>query len=100
MEKSVHEMLESSEFRAMVRKRWTISIVLTLCLFVLYYGYILLIAYDKDFLKTKIGEVTTLGIPMGVGVIIGAWALTAIYVLWANKVHDVEVQGLKDRLKK
>ena len=100
MEKSVHEMLESSEFRGMVRKRWTISIVLTLCLFVLYYGYILLIAYDKDFLKTKIGEVTTLGIPMGVGVIIGAWALTAIYVLWANKVHDVEVQGLKDRLKK
>ncbi len=98
--KSVHEMLESAEFKSMVAKRWTVSILLTAVLFVLYYGYILLIGYDKDFLKTKIGEVTTLGIPLGVGVIVGAWVLTAIYVVWANKTHDVEVDRLKDLVRK
>ncbi len=93
-------MLASPEFRSMIAKRWTISIVLTAVLFVLYYGYILLIAVDKTFLARKIGEFTTLGIPVGVGVIVGAWVLTAIYVVWANKVHDVEVRNLKDKVKR
>jgi uncharacterized membrane protein (DUF485 family) len=100
MEKSVHEMLESQAFKGMVKKRWTVSIILTLCLFLLYYGYIMLVAVNKPFLAQKIGKYTTLGIPMGVGVIIGAWVLTAIYVVWANTVHDVEVERLKGQVKK
>jgi uncharacterized membrane protein (DUF485 family) len=95
-----HEMLSSPDFKAMVRKRWTISIALTVLLFVLYYGYILLVAYDKPLLARKIGTVTTLGIPVGVGVIVGAWLLTAIYVMWANTVHDDEVKRLKDQVKR
>jgi uncharacterized membrane protein (DUF485 family) len=97
--KSTREMLQSEEFRRLVSRRWTVSIVLLICLFVLYYGYILLIAFDKPFLAQKIGESTTLGIPLGVGVIVGSWVLTAIYVLWANG-HDVEVARLKDQVKK
>jgi uncharacterized membrane protein (DUF485 family) len=100
MSKTTHEMLASPEFKAMVKKRWTISIVLTALLFLLYYGYILLVAYNKPLLATKIGAVTTLGIPVGVGVIVGAWLLTAIYVLWANTVHDDEVKRLKDQVKR
>ena len=98
--KSPREMLDSPEFKSMVTRRWTISIVLTALLFVLYYGYILLIAVDKAFLARKIGEFTTLGIPVGVGVIAGAWVLTAIYVVWANRVHDVEVRKLKYLVKR
>ncbi len=97
--KTTHEMLESHEFKSLVSKRWTISVILTILLFVIYYGYILLIGYDKAFLAQKIGEVTTIGIPMGVAVIILSWVLTVIYVLWANNVYDVEVQKLKDQLK-
>ena len=100
MQKTAHEMLQSQEFKSMVAKRWTVSIVLTALLFVLYYGYILLVAYDKPLLARKIGEVTTLGIPIGVGVIVGAWVLTATYVVWANKVHDTEVKRLKDQVKR
>ena len=100
MEKSIHEMLESQAFKGMVTKRWTVSIILSLCLFLLYYGYIMLVAVNKPFLAQKIGKYTTLGIPMGVGVIIGAWVLTAIYVVWANTVHDVEVEKLKGQVKK
>ena len=97
--KSTREMLSSEEFKRLVSRRWTISILLLVCLFVLYYGYILLIAFDKPFLAQKIGEYTTLGIPLGVGVIVGAWVLTAIYVVWANG-HDVEVARLKAQVNK
>jgi uncharacterized membrane protein (DUF485 family) len=98
MPKSTHEMLESPEFKQLVRGKWTISIILTLLLFVVYYGYIVLVATDKSFLAQKIGQYTTLGIPLGVGVIVAAWLLTAIYVIWANRVHDVEVKRLVDDL--
>lgn len=100
MPKSTHEMLESPEFKQLVRGKWTISIILTLLLFVVYYGYIVLIATDKAFLAQKIGQYTTLGIPFGVGVIVAAWLLTAIYVVWANRVHDVEVKRLVEDLQK
>jgi uncharacterized membrane protein (DUF485 family) len=99
MPKTTHEMLESPEFKQLVRGKWTISIILTLLLFVVYYGYILLIATDKSFLAQKIGQYTTLGIPLGVGVIVASWVLTAIYVIWANRVHDVEVSRLLDEMK-
>jgi uncharacterized membrane protein (DUF485 family) len=91
-------MLDSAEFKRMVSKRWTVSIVLTLALFVMYYGYILLIAWDKPALARKIGESTTVGIPAGVGVILVSWVLTAIYVVWANRRYDVEVRRLKDQV--
>lgn len=98
MKRSPREMLESTEFRTLVSRRWMVSIVLTLALFVMYYGYILLIAWDKPFLARKVGESTTLGIPAGVAVILLSWVLTAIYVVWANRKYDVEVRRLKDQV--
>jgi uncharacterized membrane protein (DUF485 family) len=95
MKQTARQMLDSPEFKAMVAKRWAVSVALTLVLFVIYYGYIVAIAVDKAFLARKIGEVTTLGIPLGVGVILASWVLTAVYVVWANKVHDPEVRKLK-----
>ena len=76
MEKSAREMLDSAEFRGVVRRRWRVSLALTAALFVVYYGYILLIATDKTLVARRIGEVTTLGIPLGIGVIGLSWALT------------------------
>jgi uncharacterized membrane protein (DUF485 family) len=98
MKQTARQMLDSPEFKAMVTKRWTISVILTAILFVIYYGYIVLIAVDKAFMAQKIGEVTTLGIPLGVAVILLSWVLTAIYVIWANKVHDPEVRDLKSKV--
>jgi uncharacterized membrane protein (DUF485 family) len=99
MPKSTHEMLESPDFKRLVRGKWTIAIILTIVLFIVYYGYILLIAGNKAFLAQRIGEYTTLGIPIGVGVIVAAWVLTYIYVVWANRVHDAEVSRLVDEMK-
>ena len=47
MHKSVREILDSAEFRHLVTRRWRVSLLLTRLLFVLYYGYILLIALNK-----------------------------------------------------
>lgn len=97
--KSVHELLESHDFKALVAKRWSVSMILLVLLFVGYYGFILLIGSNKELMSTKVGEVTTLGIPLGVGVIVFAWILTAFYVGWANKSYDPEVDRLKGQLK-
>jgi uncharacterized membrane protein (DUF485 family) len=96
--KSSHEVLASPDFALLVSRRWSFSILLTACLFVLYYGFILLVALDKPFLATKVGEATTLGIPLGVAVIVLSWVLTAAYVRWANRAHDSEVERLRKEM--
>jgi uncharacterized membrane protein (DUF485 family) len=96
---TAHEVIESKEFKALVSLRWKVSMVLLVLLFASYYGYILLVATAKDFVSQKVGEVTTLAIPLGVAAIVIAWVLTAVYVAWANKSYDPEVERLKGMLK-
>ena len=95
MKQTTRQMLDSPEFKRIAARRWTVSIILIVALFVIYYGYIVLIAVDKPFMAQRIGEATTLGIPLAVAVIVLAWVLTAIYVVWANSVHDPDVGDLK-----
>ena len=98
MAKTAREIVESQRFKALVRKRWSVSIVLTLLLFVLYYGYILVVAYAKPLLAVKVGTYTTLGIVLGVVTIVGSWLLTVVYVVWANTSYDREVNSIKKEL--
>jgi uncharacterized membrane protein (DUF485 family) len=97
---SVAEVIESADFKHLVRRRWTVSTTLLVLLFLTYYGYILLIPYAPEFMKARIGEVTTRAIPIGVGVIVIAFVLTAFYVGWANAKYDPEVARLKAQLLK
>ena len=97
--KSAHEVVESADFKALVAKRWKVSMALLVLLFVSYYGFVVLVATAKDFVNQKVGEVTTLAIPLGLAAIVIAWALTAFYVAWANKSYDPEVERLKSQLK-
>jgi uncharacterized membrane protein (DUF485 family) len=91
-------LLASSAFRQLVIRRWRVSTLLTALLFVLYYGYILLIAVNKPLLAVRPWGVTPIGIPLGAAVIVGSWLLTAIYIVWANRHYDPEVQRLRDVL--
>jgi uncharacterized membrane protein (DUF485 family) len=99
MLKSVHEIVNSPKFKKLVVTRWSVSFVLTFLLFVVYYGYILLIAYNKEFLAEKVGVYTNYGILLGVLVIVLAWVLTFIYVLWANFSYDKRVEELKKEIR-
>jgi len=92
------QVLDSPEMGQLVTRRWTVSLLLTAALFLAYYGFILLVALDKELLARRVGAVTTLGIPLAVAVIVVAWALTAIYVWWANRAYDPAVDELKRKL--
>ena len=92
-------LLESPAFKQLVVRRWRVSLLLTAALFVLYYGYILLIALNKPLVSTRIGAATPVGIPLGAAVILGSWALTAIYIYWANRHYDGEVARLRDEFR-
>jgi uncharacterized membrane protein (DUF485 family) len=97
--KSARDVLDAPEFHRLVSRRWRVSLILTACLFVLYYGYIVLIATQKAFLSRRLGESMTIGIPIGAAVIVGAWVLTAAYVVWANRRYDREVARLRALIK-
>jgi uncharacterized membrane protein (DUF485 family) len=98
MAKTAHEIIHSERFKSLVRTRWSVSIVLTVLLFLLYYGFILLAAYNKPLLASKVGQYTTLGIVLGALTIVGSWTLTVVYVLWANARYDREVDAIKHEL--
>jgi uncharacterized membrane protein (DUF485 family) len=62
---------------------------LTLAMLVVYYGYIALIAFNKPFLSQPLGTgVTTIGVPIGMAVIVFTIVITGIYVRRANDRFD------------
>lgn len=71
--------------------RWRLALLLTAVMTVVYVGFILLIAFDKPLLGTILMPGLSLGILLGVLVIITAWALIVIYVRWANTHYDHRV---------
>lgn len=66
------------------------AIIMTILMMLTYYGYIILIAFDKELLAKKLGAgmTTSLGIPLGLGVIVITIILTNIYVRRANTEFD------------
>lgn len=77
------------KYHELRRKRNGFGWLLTAFMMVVYYGYIALIAFDKSFLAQPVGAgVTTLGIPIGMGVILFTIVITGIYVRRANSEFD------------
>ena len=86
------------KYHELRRKRNSFGWLLTALMMVVYYGYIALIAFNKPFLAQPIGAgVTSLGIPIGMGVIIFTIVITGIYVRRANSEYDALTRDiLKD----
>ena len=86
------------KYQALKRKRGGFGWLLTLLMLPAYYGFIGLIAFDKEFLAKPIGAgVTTLGIPIAFGVIVFTIAITGLYVRRANGEYDrLTAEILKD----
>jgi uncharacterized membrane protein (DUF485 family) len=82
---------------ALARKRWRVAASLTAAMLVAYFGFILLVAFDKPLMGRILTPGLSLGILLGALVIVVAWALTGIYVLWANGSYDRAVHRLKQR---
>lgn len=93
---SAAELANDERFERLVRRRNRFAWWLSGCMLVIYFGFILLIAFRRDILALPIGDgVTTLGIPVGLGVILSGIALTTIYVWRANRVYDPELEALR-----
>lgn len=97
----IEKIKSHPKYQELQSKRNGFGWMLTILMLIVYYGYIALIAFDKAFLAKPIGDgVTTLGIPLGMGVIVFTIVITAIYVRRANHEYDALTQDiLKDATK-
>ena len=87
---SNHSRIEQDpNYQELVRRRSSLGWSLSLIMLVIYFGFILLVAYAPKFLGTPLGTgVMTIGIPIGLFVILSAFLLTGIYVSKANSKYD------------
>lgn len=94
----IEKIQRHPKYQELRAKRNRMGLFLTILMLVVYYGYIGLIAFDKAFLAQPLGAgVTSLGIPIGLGVIIFTIVITVIYVRRANNEYDAMTQAiLKD----
>jgi uncharacterized membrane protein (DUF485 family) len=82
-------ILNDPNYQELKSKRSRFGWWLTLAMMVVYYGFILLVAFDKPFLATRLGTgVTTVGMPIGLAVIVFTVLITGIYVRRANSEYD------------
>lgn len=91
------ERIASNQLYQRLRKMrnrlgWTLTVLMLLA----YYGYIGLIAFDKAFLATPIaaGKITTVGIPIALGLMVFTILITGFYVRRANKEFDQLTQQI------
>ena len=90
MQDTLDRITANPKFLEIVARRSTYSIIMAIVSAAAYYGFILLVAYNKEFLATKVGAGVTMsvGVPIGVGVILFTIVLTWIYVRRANTEFD------------
>ena len=77
------------KYQELKAKRTSLGWWLALAMMLVYYGFILLVAFNKPFLAQRLGDgVTTIGMPIGLGVIVFTIVITGIYVRRANTEFD------------
>lgn len=88
---------QDAGYHDLARRRWRVAVVLTLAMVAIYFGFVLLVAYNKPFLGRLISPGLSVGILLGALVIVLSWILTWIYVRWANKHYDPALRELKSQ---
>ena len=97
MNNNLERLQASEDYKKLVETRSKIMWPLAILMFAVYYGFIMVIAFTPDVFAVPIGEGhTTLGIVVGLGVIIFSFIVTGIYVHKANTV----LEPLTDKLHK
>ena len=71
------------------------AITLTACMMAVYFGFILLVAFNKPLLAMRVATGLSLGMLMGASVILVAWVLIWVYVRWANTHYDAALRRLR-----
>jgi len=85
----------SERLRHLAAARWRVALALTFAMMAVYFGFILLVAFDKALLARALAPGLSIGILLGVVVIATAWVLIAVYVMWANRHYDQAIARLR-----
>ena len=95
MQDVLDRVTKNPKFHEFIAMRSRYSIIMAIVSAAIYYGFILLVAFDKELLAKKVGAgVTSLGVPLGVGVIVITIVLTWIYVSRANTEFDATNEAI------
>ena len=87
--------MANGSLRQVDASRRRVATLLTVLMTVIYVGFILLIAYAKPLLATPLVPGLSIGILLGVLVIVSAWVLIWIYVRWANTHYDAAIAAMR-----
>lgn len=85
----VDRIRRNPDFIELTRSRKSFAWTLTIIMLLIYYGYIYLVAYQKPLIAQPMFGSITVGLVLGIGVILSAIILTGVYVLRANNTYDV-----------
>lgn len=92
----VDRVRNNPKFQELVTTRTRFGWQLTIVMLAIYYGFILVVAFKKEWLAVKLGAgVMTVGIPVGIIVILSAFVLTGLYVARANRDYDALIASIK-----
>lgn len=100
MKKDAEAIINSPEFKELVAKKGAVSAILSVIMLGAYYGFVLVLAFNKAALSEKLGDGMSVGILVGLAVILLAWALTGVYVFWANDKYDSAVNAIRQGLRR
>ncbi len=102
MDKIMVEKIQSNpSYVELVTKRSAFAWKLTIIMLVVYYAYIMVLAFSPSTLGASLnGGLTTVGIPVGIAIIIFSFAITGVYVKRANSEFDELLQKVKDDVAK
>lgn len=97
-------MTRPTDSRAAIERlsaaRWRVALTLTTAMMVLYFGFVLLVAYNKPLLGRQITPGLSIGILLGALVIVASWVLIWVYTHWANAHYDGEVSRLQGEVRR
>ncbi|AXI01628.1 DUF485 domain-containing protein [Aquirhabdus parva] len=97
----VKNIIQNPKFQQLVQKKSRLSWSLSIIMLFIYFGYIYLVSYHPAFVHQSLdGGATTIGIPLGIAVIVSAFVLCGIYVWRANGEFDRLTQEVLEEIKK
>jgi uncharacterized membrane protein (DUF485 family) len=98
-QETIQKIKNNPKYKQLTKSRnlfaWTLSIIML----VVYYAFILVLAFEPQILGTKLGDsVITVGIPVGLAIIVIAFVLSGVYVNKANGEFDRLTREIKEEL--
>ena len=98
---TLQKIKANPKYQKLVSTRSSFAWKLAILMLIVYYSFIMIIAFNPSFLGTPVSDgITTIGIPIGIIIILFAFVLTGIYTRRANKEFDSLISEIKDELRK